>query len=939
MNRLTYYLSLTLIAFCSSFSMAAATGDNDNEQFPIDTAIRHGVLPNGLTYYIMHNEEPKNRAEFHIAQKVGSILEEENQRGLAHFLEHMAFNGTTHFPGKTMLEYLQNNGMRFGYDINAYTGFDETVYRVSNVPTEREALLDSTLLVLYDWACEISLLDEEIDKERGVIQEEWRSRNNANWRMYEAVVPEIFRGSRYANRMPIGTMDVVMNFKYDELRDYYHRWYRPDQQGIIIVGDFDADKMEQKVIDLFSKIKMPKNAPAREYFPVPDHKGIDYALYADPEASMTLIYLFFQHPTTPKAEKNTRAYLRRDIINILSTTMLYARFNEIAQNPDAPFGYAIGQDGPFFISSTKDAYTLIAMAKDGKTLETFRTLLTEAQRLNLHGFTASELERAKADVKMILENNYAERNNRKSQALAESIISTFTQGGYMPGIEIETQESLQMLSTITAEEVSNFIENVISEDNVSIIISGQEKEGAVYPTKDEIVATFNDVLSQDIPAYVDEVVTSPLISDIAAPGKIVKETYDENIGMTVWNLSNGATVYLKPTDFKNDEINMSAVSLGGMWAYGGQSSPEIKLMSDVVESSALGNFTRTELDKYLAGKYVGARFSLNSATENILGSCVNKDFETMLQLNYLLFTDVDKDQQAFDALKSRLKSQITLSKNNPSFIFRDSIYGTLYNHNPLVRNTTEDDLNALDYDKCLELYRQRVADAGDFTFSFVGSFNIDSIRPYVEKYIASLPGNGKKESITYTLTCTDGNISNYFDQPMLSPKTNVYVSYTGNMEYSMYNDMMFNLLGDIMTIKYTTSLREEEGGTYGAGVDAYLSQFTDEWAISYQFATNAEQRDNLIKIADTELANAIKNGVDESEFAKVKEAAIKQYEISLQTNDYWISVLNDLATGQDSYTGFKEMLQNLTLDEFNSFINRLDISKNHISVVMTGVAK
>ncbi len=935
MKNLRFLLMMACVAVCNILAHA----DNATEQFPIDTAIRHGVLPNGLTYYIMHNEEPKNRAEFHIAQKVGSILEEDNQRGLAHFLEHMAFNGTTHFPGKTMLEYLQNNGMRFGYDINAYTGFDETVYRVSNVPTERESLLDSTMLVLYDWACGITLSDEEIDKERGVIQEEWRSRNDATWRMYEAVVPEIFHDSKYANRMPIGTMDVVMNFKYDELRAYYRRWYRPDLQGIIIVGDFDADKMEQKVIDLFGKIEMPKNVPQRTYFQVPDHKGIDYALYADPEAPMTLTYLFFQHPSTPREQKNTRAYLRRDIINVLSTTMLFARFNEIAQKPDAPFSYAVGQDGQFFISATKDAYSLIAMSKEGKTLETFKTMLTEAQRLNLHGFTASELERAKADVKTMLENTYAERDKRKSQSLAESIISTFTQGGYMPGIEIETQEALQILPTITAQEVSDFIENVISEDNVSLIISGQEKEGVTYPTKEEIHAAFDSVMSQDIPAYIDEVVDQPLISNLAAPGKIVKESYDENIGTTVWQLSNGATVYLKPTDFKNDEINLSAVSIGGTWAYNGESSPEIKLMSDVVENSALGNFTRTDLDKYMAGKYASVHFNLNSATENVSGSCVKKDIETMLQLNYLLFTSVEKDQQAFDALKSRLRSQISLMKNNPSRIFRDSVYSTLYHQNPIFKSVTEGDLDLLDYDKCLSLYKQRMANAGDFTFSFVGSFDIDSIRPLVEKYIASLPDNSKREKISYTVSCTDGNIDNHFTQPMMSPKTNVFANFTGNMEYSIYNDMMFSVLSDIMTIKYTNSLREEEGGTYGAGVSAYLSQFNGEWVISYQFTTNDKQRDKLIEIADTELANAISNGVEESEFNKVKEAAVKQYETSLRTNGYWISVLNDKATGHDSYTGFKEMLNNLSLTEFNSFIKKLDITQNHISVVMTGVAK
>ena len=898
--------------------------------------IRHGILHNGLSYFIMHNEGPKNRAEFHIAQKVGSILEEDNQRGLAHFLERMAFNGTAHFPRKTMLEYLQNNGLRFGSDINTYTGFDETVYRISNIPTERETLLDSTLLILYDWACGISLLDDEIEKERSAIQEEWRTRNDATQRMHEAVLPEIFRGSKYANRLPLGSMDVIMHFEPDELRKYYHRWYRPDQQGIILVGDFNVAEMEKKVINLFTKIKAPTNAPTREYFTVPDHKGIDYALYTDPEASMELIYLYFQHPAIPLKEKNTRDHLRRDIINMLCTSMLYARFNEIAQKKDAPFIYAIGQDGPFFISATKDAFSLIAMTKEGYAFEAFKVLLTEVQRVNLHGFTPSEFNRAKASVKASVENKYAKRNSQKNLDLAQSIINFFTRGGYLPGIEIETKEAMQILSTITITEVSEFIKNVISEDNVSLIISGQEKDNISYPTKEDITLAFREILSNDVSAYIDNIINQPLISTLEPEGEIINESYNNNIDATVWKLSNGATVYLKPTNFKNDEIYLSAISNGGTWAYNGKSCPEIKLMSDIVGISALGDFFKSDLNKHLAGKYLGISFSLESTTENILGSCAKNDFETLLQLNYLMFTNVNKDTQSFEALKSRLKSQIALYENNPSYIFRDSVYSTLYNHNPLIRSFTTADIDSINYDKCLSLYKQRVSNAGDFTFSIVGSFNIDSIRPLVTKYIASLPDNGIREKTSFTLECSNGIISNYFTHPMVSPKTNVYACYSGNMKYSVYNDMIFGFLRDIMAIKYIPSLREA-GEISGANVDAYISQYNDEWAIAYQFSANAQQCDSLINIANRKLCDILKDGADKNEFLRVKEVTIKQYENSLHTNAYWISVINDIATGNDSYSGFKDMLQSLTLEEFNSFLKTLNIDNNITTVVMTGI--
>lgn len=932
-------LILSIVLLAVGISTSAAAGKTLDEQFPLDSAVCYGVLPNGLTYYILHNEEPKNRAEFHIAQKVGSILEEENQRGLAHFLEHMAFNGTEHFPGKSMLEYLQDNGMRFGSDINAYTGFDETVYRVSNVPTQRESLLDSTLLVLYDWACGISLDAEEIDKERGVIREEWRSRGNATQRMYDAVLPVIFHDSRYADRMPIGTMEVVMNFKPEELRDYYHRWYRPDQQGLIIVGDFDADRMEQKVIEMFGKIKMPENAPERVYFQVPDHKGIDYASYADPEASMTLVYLFFQHEATPFSQKNTRGYLKKELTGMLSSVMLASRFAELAQKPDAPFNYAVGQDGQFFITPTKDAYMLIASAKDGMTMETFKTILTEAQRLNLHGFTAGELERAKADVRLQIEHTYAERNKLRSNSLAESLITHFTQGGYWPGIEIETHESLELLPEITLDDVSEFVENAISEDNVSLIISGQEKEGVTYPTKEEIEKAFNEVLSSSVDAYVDNTPDEPLIPNEPVAGSIVEEAYDDELGITVWKLSNGATVYLKPTDFKNNEINMNAVSIGGEWAYGGESSPELKLLNDVIDNSTVGSFTRTDLGKRLAGKGVNVDFNLYSATEAMTGICVKKDIETMFQLNYLMFTEVNKDEQAVDALCSRLSSQLALRDKNPSYIFRDSVMATLYSHNPLYEYVTEEDLREFNYDKCLALYRERMANAGDFTFSFVGNFDVDSLRPLVEKYVASLPDNGKREKVSYTVSCVDGILDNRFKLPMLTPKTIVFSNFSGQNEYSVHDALMFNLLSNVMDIVYTATIREEEGGTYGVGVNGDLSQFTDEWSFTFQFSTNAEQMESLLQRANYELQNVITNGAEEAEFNKVKLAAIKQYENSVRTNGYWLSVLNDKALGVDSYAGFREMLENVMLEEFNAFIKKLDFTKNRVTVVMEGVEK
>ena len=939
MRKFSFIFSLLM-----AFIMAVPAIAQDPEAImmqplPIDQNVRYGVLPNGLTYYIRHNEEPKNRAEFHIAQKVGSILEEDNQRGLAHFLEHMAFNGLQHYPGKSMLEYFQSIGLTFGGDINAYTGFDQTVYRLSNVPTEREAVLDSALLVLHDWSCAITLDEKEIDAERGVINEEWRTRGDASMRLYEAVLPIIFKGSKYANRLPIGTMDVVMNFKPQELRDYYHRWYRPDQQGIIVIGDFDAAKMEQKVKDLFSPIKMPENAAKREYFPVPDHKGIDYALYTDPESPSSLIYLFFQHETYPREHKNTLGYMLTHLATNLVNSMFNSRLNEIAQDPASPMAYAYNYDSNFFIAQTKDAFTFIGVAKEGKTLDTYKTLLTEAQRVNLHGFTQSELDRAKAEVKQQYETMFNERDKRKSIQYAEEYINHFCEGSYIPGIEIEYQILQGILPQIDLATINQIAKEAISEDNVSLIINGPKKDGAVYPTKEEVESNFKTIFASQVEAYVDNVSTEPLLANEPTPGKIVSESTDAATGITTMKLSNGATVLLKPTDFKNDEINMEAISLGGYSIYNGKCNPDIMFFDNAVACSALGTYTTTALEKYLAGKKASISFSMDDAYESINGSSSVKDFETMLQMNYLLFTDVRKDEKTFEAQRSSLVSSLKMMMNNPRFIFGDSIKSTIYMHNPMKMNPRIEDIEAVNYDNCLKLYSERVANAGDYTFSFVGKFDLKTIRPMIEKYIASLPDNGVREKYGYKVPTAKGEILNKFTLPMENPKVSVRYNLTGDIDFSMKTRTIFNFLSEVMDIVYTRTIREEEGGTYGVGTSAGCSFINKNYTFIFQFDTNVEKSQQLTDRAIKELKNVVENGADSADFQKVKEAAIKQYQDQLRENSYWMNVLTNKALGLDSYTGMADILNNLTLADFNAFVKKNVKFKNAATIMMVGEAK
>lgn len=912
---------------------------SDNYVIPLDSAVRFGKLPNGLTYYIVHNEEPHNRADFYIAQKVGSILEEDNQRGLAHFLEHMAFNGTKHFPGKSLLEYLQNKGMEFATDINAKTGFDNTIYNICNVPSSNQALVDSVMLALYDWGNDISLLEEEINNERGVINEEWRTRDDAAMRMYENVLPILYKGSKYGNRLPIGSMDVVVNFKPEVLREYYKTWYRPDQQGIIIVGDFDANEMEKKVINLFSQSKMPENPKERTYFPVPDNNELIYALYNDPETTRTNISIYFKHDDVPKSLRTTLYQYKTDIINVLVQMMISDRFKEMSENPESPFLFAYAYDSKYFIAKTKDAFTYYAAVKDNMAQKGFEELMREAIRIKKYGFTESELKRAKSQYMNIVTNRYNERNKEKNSQIANECIDNFIDGEPYPGVKFDYTVSKQLLPDITLKDIDNYYQPKIKKENVVVLISGNNKSGLTYPTELDIKKAFNDAFNEELSPYQDKHISDNLLEVEPNPGTIISETYDKQLEVTTLNLSNGAKVYLKPTNFKNDEINMSAISIGGNWAYGNQNIPELKAVDQVIGISKLGNFNNVNMRKFLADKSANVYFSLADPTENLSGRSSKKNIGTMMQMIHAYFTEIGKDEIAFKALQGKLITALKGRATNPEAIQNDSIYATIYSRNPLYITITPDEVAALNYDKILKIVKERLQNAGDFTFSFVGNFDIDSIKPYIEKYIASLPDNGIREEIKYKANTRNGIYNNEFTQPMETPKTSVFTLISGPLKYNLKNNIMINLLSQIMRINYTNTIREQEGGTYHVSVSASLNKYTEKWTLSYSFDTNGKAQQRLNDKAYSELLNILKTGVDESTFAKVKEASLNSYENNVRNNYYWLDVLRNKSIGIDNYNGYEGFLKNLTLVEFNKFLNRLYNKKNKISVIMDGVER
>ena len=675
------------------------------QPIPTDPNVRIGKLENGLTYYIRHNALPEGQADFYIAQKVGSILEEENQRGLAHFLEHMCFNGTKHFPGNGLRDYLENIGVKFGTNLNAYTAMDETVYNINNVPIHKvPEAIDSCLWILRDWSDGLTLGEAEIDKERGVIHEEWRTRMGATMRIYEKVFPLVYPGSQYANRLPIGTMEVVDNFPYKALRDYYEKWYRPDQQGIIIVGDFDVDQMEAKVKSIFSDVEMPANPAERIYYPVPDNKEPIVAIATDKEQTNVRIQYMMKHEAIPNAAKNDVNYMVMNFAQGMMAQMFDTRFEEIVQqSSNPPFMGAGVFDGNFLIANTKEAFTGVAICKEDGVETAFTTLIREMERARRYGFTEGEFARVKATYLRSLENAYNERSKRKNTEYAEEYVRHFIDNEPIPGIEAEYSMMNQIAPMIPVAAINQMMQQMMSDSNLVITVFAPEKEGVSYPTKERMLELVAQVKTENIEPYVDKVSNEPLISQLPEAGKVVKTT-EGQYGSKVYTLSNGVKIIMKPTDYKADEIRMNAFSAGGNSLLPTEDIINIEVLNEVCELGGLGNFSSTDLMKVLAGKIVGVTPYVNSLEEGLSGSCSPKDLETLLQLTYLMFTAPRMDEAAFESYKNRAKASLGYQELNPATAFNDTLTVALYNHHPRAIKFTKEMVDQIDYARTMEMY-------------------------------------------------------------------------------------------------------------------------------------------------------------------------------------------------------------------------------------------
>jgi zinc protease len=908
------------------------------QPLPIDSSVRVGKLDNGLTYYIRHNEYPKQRAEFHIAQAVGAILEEDHQNGLAHFLEHMAFNGTQHFPGKGIITYFESIGVNFGGNINAYTSLDETVYRLSDVPTYRQGIIDSALLVMHDWACGLLLLPEEIDAERGVIREEWRTGANANRRMWKASNPLKYPGSQYAKRDVIGDTAVINNFKYDALRDYYTKWYGPDNQAIIVVGDINVDEVENAIKKLWADVPARSNRGERPLYSVDDNVEPIVAIVQDKEAQQTRVQVDFKKPKLPKAMRQTNEAYLISILQRLVCDMLDYRFQDLALEPDA----SLVAGGAFYseLVKEKDAFSAVYLAKAGKETQALYDLLIQLEKMRRYGFNASELERVKTEMLTQYEELYNERNTVRNISYAQEYIRHYLDDEVIPGIEWEYKTLQQLLPMIDINTINNIAKQFITDQNVIVSIMAPDNDVVQVPTQEQVLEMLQQVKSAEIEAPVEEEISANLVKKEPKIGKIKSINQNKSLGTTEWILSNGIKVIFKPTEFKQDEIRMSAFSKGGTSLVATEDLASAALATDIIEFSGLADFSMTQLQKVLVGKNVSIGPSISAYREEMNGSSTVKDLETLLQLNYLYFTAPRKDEKAFQSLKEILATQLANRSKNPKAIFGDSVAMIQNNYSPRTLIFDTKALGMVSLEKALEIYKQRFANPADFTFTFVGNIdpNDEQTKTIICKWIGGLKTKSKRETIKdHGVRAPQGEFKSYFQRSMQTKTATNRIQYTSyDMPYTLANDLNMEMLGRILSTRYLESIREREGGSYGVGCSGIMDiQPVPRARLLMQFDTDPLKQAKLMSIIHEEVKTIAKDGPLATDLQKEKEPMLKDYTENLEKNSYWGTVLYMYYMyGVNYITDYKKEVEALTEQSVQKTLQQLLKSGNMFEVVM-----
>jgi zinc protease len=902
---------------------------------PVDPQVRVGKLDNGLTYYIRHNNQPSERADFYIVQKVGAILENDNQNGLAHFLEHMSFNGTEHFPNKGIINFLEKNGVRFGENINAYTSLDETVYNLANVPTIRQGIIDSSLLVLHDWSHSLLLKGDEIDKERGVIMEEWRTRAGASRRMWKEINAIIFAGSQYAKRDVIGDTAVILHSQYQALRDYYKKWYRPDIQGIIVVGNIDVDKTEAEIKQMFGSISKPVDPAKRIIYPVPDNDKPIVAIVTDPEASNAAIIVRYKHDPMPDSIKKTMMGYVANLTNSLISTMINNRFKDLAQQPEAPFTVALNEYGD--LTKSKDAFLFYMVPRVGKYTEAFQVLMNEIEKIKRFGFTVSEYERAKAEMFKEIENAYINRDKQKTESYVNEYVANFLDLEPIPSIEWEYKTAKQILPRLPLNMISQQAETYITDQNILVSIQAPENEKAKLPTQDQVLTMIDQVKTVSLEPYKDDTITKPLIADSPKPGKITKETENIAMGTTEWTLSNGIKVIFKPTKFKADEIRLGAVAYGGLSLIPTDQLPSATVACDVINNTGLGDFSPTDLTKLLAGKIANVSPSMNDYQESLSGNCSLKDFNTMMQMLYLYFTAPRKDIDAYNVFMNNMRTELTNAANNPAQAFNDTIVTEIYNRSPRKFVFQLSTLDKVNLDQVMNIYKERFANPANFTFFLVGNVSPDSMKTSVLTYLGGLQTSKKLETWKdQQIRYPQKEVKNIFPHEMQTPKASNFIFYHDKAAYNLHNILNAKILGNILTIRYTESIREEQGGAYGVGVSGSVSRIpSPETLLFMQFDTDPKLDTKMMTLIYLELQKIADKGPKAEDLNKVKENLLKKHAEDVEDNNWWISTLNSyFLTNVNYIDGYDKAVNAIDSKSIQDLAKQLIEKKNNLEVIM-----
>jgi zinc protease len=933
-KQISITLLLLLFVAGTSFLFGQTTQIDLSTPLAVDPNVRIGKLDNGLVYYIRYNKKPEKRVELRLAVNAGSVLENDDQQGLAHFMEHMNFNGTKSFPHNQLIDFLQKTGVKFGADINAYTSFDETVYMLQ-LPTDDSTLLNKGYQVLEDWSHNALLDDKEIDNERGVVTEEWRLGLGAQDRMMKKFFPIIFKGSVYANRIPIGKVDIIKNFKHDLIREFYHDWYRPDLQAIIIVGDIDPAKTEAQIKAHFSDIQNPPQERARPEIDIPDNKDPLIAVTTDKEATENYILLFYKHPLI---KEKTLGDFKDKLEAELFTGMLNNRLNEIAQKPESPYINA-GTEYGEFLARNKDAYIVNAMSKENQIDKSLGVLLAENERVKRFGFTKTEFERQKEEMLSQYEKTAKEFDKTESMRFTNEYVDNFLNGDPIPGAQKEYKYVQNLLPVIKLEDINALAKEYVTDDNMALAVMAPDKSGVIVPTENDLLKIIKDSKSLDLQPYVDNFKEEPLVKGDLKGSKVISSREDSQLGYTELKLDNGITVVLKPTHFKNDEVLVSGYSLGGNSQIPDNIFASVNYATRIIEMSGVGDFDKVELEKKLKGKNVDVHPYINDTKEGFRGNSTPQDLETMFQLVYLYFTQPRKDTTAFKAFMSQLENQMKFMKSSPMVSFYDTLYKTVYpGYKRMIIFPTPQQLSQMNENQVYKIYNTIFANAGEFKFFLTGNFSIDTITPLITKYLGSLPTIKRQEAWKDNSPKFVKGVVNTTLYKGTEPQGMVGIVMSKPFDYTQKNLLELTMLKEVISIKLIEVIREKMSGVYSPQVAINPTHYPQsKFQFMVMFGCSPKSANKLSKAVFSEVKKIIANGPTQVDLEKAKEELIRARETDIEKNDFWLNKLESVyfdGTDPSSILNFKDRVNAVNIEDLKLAANNYLKLNNYVRVVL-----